>query len=606
MGQELIGVVAEGNNGRIYLEPTDEQSVIANVPEPDGCPSTALPEKALGFRIQAYGMLSHRDLFTNRQLTALTTFSDLVKEVQDKAEQDAIAAGMPDDHIPLADGGIGALAYGQAVSVYLAFLVDQVANHSSALCGWNSVNTQMRNTFGRQAIPMVWDYAECNIFSNSSGSYNNLYERLCKAFVSLGNNPIGIAKQFDAQGDCGLRNIAVSTDPPYYDNIGYADLSDYFYVWLRKCLKDIFPKVFRTMLVPKEEELIATPYRHNGSAAEAKAFFEDGMAKACQQMYLYTRDDIPVTIYYAYKQSDSEEVNETKASSGWETMLNAIIQAGFSITGTWPMRTEKEGRMIGNGTNALASSIVLVCRKRDENAPVCIRRNFVNELKRELKTALKNLQSSNIAPVDMAQSAIGPGIAVFSKYKAVLEADGTPMSVRSALQIINQELDLYFNEQDNDLDSESRFCVELYSQYAFNDAKFGEANTLATAKNISVKTIADHGIVYAQKGIVRLTERNELPEKINIYEASIWHICQYLTYVMEKKGIDGCAEVLSKTLSTKITAAKELAYRLYTIAERKKWTQEAYAYNSLIASWQDIQARAAELSSNDSGEQLTL
>ena len=606
MGQELIGVVAEGNNGRIYLAPTDEQSAIANVPEPDGCPSTSLPEKALGFRIQAYGMLSHRDLFTNRQLTALTTFSDLVKEVQDKAEQDAIAAGLPDDHIPLADGGKGALAYGQAVRVYLAFVVDQIANHSSSVCGWNSTNAQMRNTFGRQAIPMVWDYAECNMFSSSSGSYYSLTERMFKSFESLGSAPSGICKQFDAQSDCGLRNIAVSTDPPYYDNIGYADLSDFFYVWLRRSLKDVFPKVFRTMLVPKTEELIATPYRHNGNAKEAKEFFEHGMAAACRQMYLYTRDDIPVTIYYAYKQSDSEDINETKASSGWETMLNAIIQSGFAITGTWPMRTEKDGRMIGNGTNALASSIVLVCRKRDENAQICIRRNFVNELKRELKTALKNLQSSNIAPVDMAQSAIGPGIAVFSKYKAVLEVDGTPMSVRAALQIINQELDLYFNEQDNDLDSESRFCVELYSQYAFNDVKFGDANTLATAKNISVKAIADHGIVYAQKGIVRLTERNELPEKVNVREASVWHICQYLTFVMEKKGIDGCAEMLSRTISTKITAAKELAYRLYTIAERKKWTQEAYAYNSLIQSWKEIQEKAAKLSSSDSGEQLTL
>ena len=605
IGEQLMAIVAEGKNGRMYLSPDKEHTEIYKVSKPDSFPSGVLSGKCR-VNVSLYGFDETGDLFTNRQLTALTTFSDLVKEVQDKAEQDAIAAGLPDDHIPLADGGKGALAYGQAVRVYLAFVVDQIANHSSSVCGWNSTNAQMRNTFGRQAIPMVWDYAECNMFSSSSGSYYSLTERMFKSFESLGSAPSGICKQFDAQSDCGLRNIAVSTDPPYYDNIGYADLSDFFYVWLRRSLKDVFPKVFRTMLVPKTEELIATPYRHNGNAKEAKEFFEHGMAAACRQMYLYTRDDIPVTIYYAYKQSDSEDINETKASSGWETMLNAIIQSGFAITGTWPMRTEKDGRMIGNGTNALASSIVLVCRKRDENAQICIRRNFVNELKRELKTALKNLQSSNIAPVDMAQSAIGPGIAVFSKYKAVLEADGTPMSVRTALQIINQELDLYFNEQDNDLDSESRFCVELYSQYAFNDVKFGDANTLATAKNISVKAIADHGIVYAQKGIVRLTERNELPEKINVRDASVWHICQYLTFVMEKKGIDGCAEMLSRTISTKITAAKELAYRLYTIAERKKWTQEAYAYNSLIQSWKEIQEKAAKLSSSDSGEQLTL
>lgn len=607
-GKQLMAIVAEGKNGRVYLSPDTEQYTAANIPKPEDYPYQEMNQKCTDLVSgRGYGFTSWDQLFTNRQLTALTTFNDLVKEAQDKAEQDAIAAGLPDDHIPLADGGSGALAYGQAVRVYLAFVVDKMSDYHSSICSWHSSKELIRNTFGRQAIPMVWDFVEGNPFCSSAGSYDNMLDWVTKCLIQFPKeNNNGIVRQFDAQSDSGLRNIAVSTDPPYYDNIGYADLSDFFYVWLRRSLKDVFPKVFRTMLVPKTDELIATPYRHNGSAKEAKEFFEDGMAKACQQMYLYTRDDIPVTIYYAYKQSDSEDINETKASSGWETMLNAIIQSGFAITGTWPMRTEMANRSVASGTNALASSIVLVCRKRDENAPVCTRRNFVNELKRELKTALKNLQSSNIAPVDMAQSAIGPGIAVFSKYKSVLEADGSPMSVRSALQIINQELDLYFNEQDNDLDPESRFCVELYSQYAFNDVKFGDANTLATAKNISVKAIADHGIVYAQKGIVRLTERNELPEKINFHDASVWHICQYLTYVMEKKGIDGCAQVLSRTISNRITPAKELAYRLYTIAERKKWTQEAYAYNSLIQSWKEIQEKAAKLSSSDSGEQLTL
>lgn len=602
MGQEMVGIIGEGERGRVFSAPTVEQIMAADLPTPEDCPDTYLPEKALGFRVQAYGMTQHKDLFSNRQLTALTTLSSLVQEVQKVIEKDAVDAGFQKDNLPLEAGGNGATAYGEAISVYLAFLVDQVANHSSTICSWNAPNTQMRNTFARQAIPMVWDYAECNLFSNSSGSYNNLHELLCKAFVSLGNEPQGTAVQFDAQSDTGMRNIMVSTDPPYYDNIGYADLSDYFYVWLRMGLKNTFPSLFRTMLVPKKEELIATPFRFEGSMDKAKEFFEDGMYEAFTQVYKCADENIPVTIYYAFKQNDVveedddfDETSTASASSGWETMLSAIIRAGFSITGTWPMRTEKPGRSVGIGTNALSSSIVLVCRKRQADAQSCTRRNFVNELKRELRPALRKLQSSNIAPVDLAQSAIGPGIGVYSKYSKVLEADGTPMTVRSALQIINQELDLFFNEQDGDLDTESRFCVDLYSQMAFNEMPFGDANTLATAKNTSVAIMASHGTLYAQKGKVHLIERPELPTKIDEHEGSIWLLCQQLTYKMEKEGVEGCATAIANMYGSNAERAKDLAYRLYTIAERKKWAQEAYAYNALVVAWPEIQSRAAEL-----------
>ena len=385
----------------------------------------------------------------------------------------------------------------------------------------------------------------------------------------------------------------VSTDPPYYDNISYANLSDFFYVWMRKNLGKAFPDVFGTMLVPKNEELIASPYRFDGNTEKAKDYFEDGMLEAFTRVFSYALDDIPVTIYYAFKQDEADE--ETTISTGWETMLSAIIKSGFSITGTWPMRTEKPGRTIGNGTNALASSIVLVCRKRKNDAPICTRRNFINELKRELRPALQKLQSSNIAPVDLAQSAIGPGMGVYSKYAQVLEADGTPMSVRSALKVINQELDLYFNEQDGELDSESRFCVDLYSQVAFNDMKFGDANTLATAKNTSVAVMAGRGTLYAQKGVVHLVERSELPEIIRDHEDCIWLLCQQLTFRMEKEGVEGCAKAVADMYGTNAERAKDLAYRLYTIAERKKWAQEAYAYNALVVAWPEIQSRAAEL-----------
>ena len=371
---------------------------------------------------------------------------------------------------------------------------------------------------------MVWDYAEGNIFSNSSGSWSVLLDNLNHCMLSdsftFERTVPGYVKQFDAQSDNGLRDIMVSTDPPYYDNIGYADLSDFFYVWMRESLKSTFPKLFRTMLVPKAEELIATPYRHDGDIEKARDFFEDGMFKTCCQIYTYAREEIPVTIYYAFKQSESEsdeEAGNKTASTGWETMLSAIIKAGFSITGTWPMRTECVSRSVSQGTNALASSIVLVCRKRSETAGSVTRREFINALHREMRPALENLQGANIAPVDLAQSAIGPGIGVFSRYKSVLESDGKPMSVRAALQIINQELDAFYNEQEGELDRESRFCVELFSQYAFNNIKFGDADILARAKNTSVQALAEHGVMAASKGQVRLLTREEIPEKVDAH-----------------------------------------------------------------------------------------
>ncbi|MBQ7502095.1 DUF1156 domain-containing protein [bacterium] len=601
---QLMAVAAEGKNGRLYCAPDFQQEAAADVELPVDVPETSLPDKALSFRVQVYGMDQHKKLFTNRQLTALTTFSDLAAEVQAKAEQDALAAGWSDDKTPLCKGGSGALAYGQAIRVYLALAIDRLADRSSSICSWDSGYVKIRNTFGRQAIPMVWDFAEGNPFSSSTGCFESTVEWVVKCLKLFPASVKGEARQCNAQSDCGLRNTVISTDPPYYDNIGYADLSDFFYVWLRRSLKDIYPELFRTMLVPKAEELIATPYRHEGSKEKAKEYFEEGMAAACRQLCQYASEDIPVTIYYAYKQSEADKTSEAQASSGWETMLSAIIKAGFAITGTWPIRTEMANRSVASGTNALASSIVLVCRKRPQHAPSCSRRAFVAELKRELGPALRRLQSSNLAPVDLAQSAIGPGMGVYSKYAQVLEADGTPLDVRGALKIINKELDLYFNEQNSDLDSASRFCVDLYTQMAFNDMSFGDANTLATAKNIEVANVAKLGVVYSQKGIVRLLERSELTASIKLQEECIWKLCQQLTYRFEKEGIEGCARAIADMHGSNAERAKDLAYRLYTIAERKKWTQEAYAYNVLVISWQDIRDRAAALTS--SSEQATL
>lgn len=400
----------------------------------------------------------------------------------------------------------------------------------------------------------------------------------------------------------------VSSDPPYYDNIGYADLSDFFYVWMRQSLKKTYPQLFRTMLVPKTEELVATPYRFGGSIEKARDFFEDGMLKTCQQIYQYAREDIPVTIYYAYKQSDTDnnDTGRATASTGWETMLSAIIKAGFAITGTWPMRTESPGRSVAQGTNALASSIVLVCRKRGETARTCSRRDFANALKKELKTALEALQASNIAPVDLAQAAIGPGMAIFSRYKQVLEADGFPMSVRGALQLINQELDSYFNDQDNMLDRSSRFCLDLFMQNAYNEIKFGDADVLARAKNTSVQHLEQAGVLSAEKGSVRLLERDELPAPSPDSEKIVWLLFQQLTRAMETGGNAACAAIAAgvSAVSSALEDAKNLAYRLYSFCERKGWAKEAGPYNALVTAWPEITQQAEELRQSGGAEQI--
>lgn len=594
MGKKLLAIVAEGKNGRVYLSPDAEQIHAADCPMPEDYPTGALAPHFTGGSCVPYGLDEFHKLFTNRQLTALTTFSSLVSEAQQKAEADAVAAGVFNDHIALSEGGSGARAYGEAVGVYLAFVVDKMADYHSSICSWHSSKELIRNTFGRQAIPMVWDFAEANPFSDSAGCCDNMLEWVTKATLLFPATIQGSAKQHDAQSDNGLRNIAVSTDPPYYDNIGYADLSDYFYVWMRQALKGTYPKLFRTMLVPKAEELVATPYRFDGSVEKARDFFEDGMFNTCCRLHDYSRDDIPVTIYYAFKQSETD-TEDTTSSTGWETMLSAIIRAGFSITGTWPMRTEMANRSIASGTNALASSIVLVCRKRDETTGSATRREFINALHREMRPALEKLQSANIAPVDLAQSAIGPGIGVFSRYKSVLEADGKPMSVRAALQIINQELDAFYNEQEGELDRESRFCVELFSQYAFNNIKFGDADILARAKNTSVQALAEHGVLMAAKGQVRLKTRDELPESVDTHESCTWLLTQQLARAMEVGGVKACAAIVLNIFGSNAEEAKALAYRLYTICERKNWAQEGYAYNNLVVAWPDIQSAAAQM-----------
>ena len=589
MKERLMAIVVAGDRSRVYLSPTSEAEAVARNAEPTWKPDA--PSRgtwASNAQGRRYGFRTFGDYFTPRQLVALTTFSNLVAEAIERVERDTSNADPPNDDRPLHDGGTGATAYAEAVGVYLALLVTQIANHSSSVCGWNNVNAQMRSVFARQAITMVWDYAESNLFCESSGSYANLFERQLKSFATLGNGQAGSARQADVNQQFISSDKLVSTDPPYYDNIGYADLSDFFYVWLRRSLRLIFPNLFATMAVPKAEELIATSYRH-GSKTEAEAFFLDGMTKAMQRLAKQSHPAYPVTIYYAFKQSETKGDTGT-ASTGWETFLDATIRAGFSLAGTWPIRTEKQGRVIGNNTNALASSIVLVCRQRPANAPMATRREFVAALRAELPTALAHLQSGNIAPVDLAQAAIGPGMAVFTRYAKVLDAEGKPVSVREALALINQMLDEVLAEQEGDFDPDSRWALAWFEQQGFDEGEYGVAETLSKAKNTSIAGIVEGGILASSAGKVRLLRPDELADDwdpTTDARLTVWEAVHHLICALETGGEKGAAQVVVR-LGTSADIARELAYRLYTICERKRRAAEALSYNSLVQSWPEI------------------
>ena len=584
IGKRLLAIIAETKNGRVYLSPDMDLVGDENTSRPDDYPNAELPKNPRDFKTPNYGMHSFADLFTNRQLTALTTLSDLISAVRVQVVSDG-----------------GSEEYAQAICSYLSFAVDRTANRMSTLCIWNRHRETIEQTFARQAIPMIWEFAEANLFSDSTGSWSSSLEWIPKCIEQFPATLQGVAKQVDAQDGIGMRNVMISTDPPYYDMIGYADLSDFFYIWMRKALKDIYPELFRTMLVPKEEELIATPYRFDGSADRAKAFFEHGMSDALLQIYHAADNDIPITIYYAFKQTETDRDNNT-ASTGWETMLSAILKSGLVITATWPIRTERPTGLKAF-ENALASSIVLVCRKRPADAPVATRRDFLTALKRELRPAIVNLQQSNIAPVDMEQSAIGPGMAVYSRYAQVLEADGTPMTVRTALQIINQELDQYFSEQDGELDRDTIFCVALYKQYAFREVKFGDVEVLVCAKNTSTDRLKKKGILYAEKGIVRLLQRDEMAAQRTFDVSVTWQVVQRLAHALDVDGVEGAAQIVVGLSSEDAEKARALAYRLFQTAERRGWAQEAYAYNTLVTNWRAIQEVAARIKKEQGANQ---
>jgi putative DNA methylase len=605
LGQKLMCIVAEGKSGRIYLSPDVVHENVASQAKPEWKPETLMPENPRWFSPPMYGMKTYGDLFTPRQLTALTTFSDLVGEAREKIIIDAQTAGLPHDSQSLAEGGLGAKAYGDAVAIYLGFGVSRLSDISNSLCRWEITKTQVRNLFGRQAIPMIWDFAENNMFGEAAGDFQTSLRSIVRVIErqTLNNLPISQAEQADAATQKISWAKVVSSDPPYYDNIGYADLSDFFYVWLRRSLRKIYPALFATMAVPKTEELVAIPYRHGGKE-KAETFFMDGMTRAIHNLAQQAHPAFPVTIYYAFKQSETKEGSTT--STGWVTFLEAVIGAGFSIDGTWPMRTEMANRMIGSGTNALASSIVLVCRKRLITAESVSRRDFQRQLREEMPEALDTMIGGQtgqtpIAPVDLAQAAIGPGMAIYSKYKAVLNQDGTRMSVHDALVLINRAITEYLSPDSGNFDADTQFCSSWFEQYGWSSGQFGEANVLAQAKGTTVDGVKSAGVAESGSGKVRLLRWAEYEsdwDPTKDERTPIWEACHQMIRRLNNHGESAAGELLAK-MPENGEAIRQLAYHLYTLCERKKWAEEARAYNELIASWHAIVAASHSLGHKD-------
>jgi putative DNA methylase len=579
VGRMLTSVVIEFQGGRDYLPAED-------IPLPPDPRSQEEDQAFIEFAANPrdlwcrnFGLTRVNHVFTARQLTTLLTFSELLHEIQIELKSASAQAGLHD--------------YSGALSTYLALAISKLADAQSSLVRWKASMDQAIATFGRHALPMVWDFAESNPFAMAAGDFATTLRTMLRVISSLGSGSSAHVFQRDATTSFRVdRKFLISTDPPYYDNVAYADLSDFFYFWLRKNLAATYPQLFSTINVPKENELVAAAYRQGGTE-KAEGFFRTGMTRALRELRTCADPTFPSTIYYAFKQTENRASGA--ASTGWETFLESVLDAGFGISGTWPMRSELSNRMIASGTNALASCVVLVCRPRSASSSTASRRDFLVALKRELPEALRNLQKGNIAPVDLAQAAIGPGMAVFSRYARVLETDGSPMGVRAALSLINQSLDEVLAEQEGEFDADTRWAVAWFDQNGFNEGAYGVAETLCTAKNTSVQGMKDAGILEAKGGKVRLLKKEELDPNWNPDtdpRLTIWEITHHLIRRLEQ-GESGAAELIHQ-LGAKAEVARDLSYRLYTICERRKWAQEAIAYNALVLSWGDVQRLAEE------------
>lgn len=602
LGVRLMAVVAEGRRERVYLSPSDEQERIAAQAQPAWEPDGELPNNPRDFKTPNYGMPTFASLFTPRQLVALTTFADLVTEARERVRADACAAGLPDNHTGLADDGTGASAYADAVATYLSLIVSRLADRSSSLCSWDIRDGQgrkpgIRNVFSRQAIAMTWDFAEAYPLSDIAASLDSSIGRISDVLQrtpTAGAAAIGLIDA--SKNSFPVRPIVVSTDPPYYDNIGYADLSDFFYVWLRRSLAGTWPELFRRLTTPKDRELVATPYRHGGRA-EAEAFFMQGMGEALAAMRKAAVEDAPLAIYYAFKQAEAAEDGIT--SAGWASFLQAVVDAGLAVDGTWPVRTELSNRMIGSGTNALASSIVLVCRKRTSDAGIATRAEFVRALKRELPEAIAAIRKAGVGPVDMQQSVIGPGMGIFTRFAKVLEDDDSAMPVKTALSLINRVWDEIENELSEAFDAPTQVALAWFATYGFDARPSGELITLSNAKNVPLATLFTSGVFQDLRGKAGLVARENLPagwSPTTDKAPTIWECVQHTIRVLNAE--DGGAEaaaVLVAQMGPRAEDARALAYRLFEIATQKGWASEALVYNALAQEWPRLADMAPEV-----------
>ena len=592
LGAQLMAIAVGGDNGREFVDPDPEHERVALAARAEWAPESDLPEHALGFRVMRYGIKQHRALFTNRQLAALSTYADLVRDTRAEIEADALRAGRPDDGRPLREGGTGARAYAEAVSVFLALALGKLTDYASTLCSWMQGQAKLGHTFVRQALAMSWDYAEGNPLSEGTGGYLRQAELIARVLddATVPARAAHVIQHDAKKPHPNVGRCVVITDPPYYDNIGYADLADYFYVWLRPILRDVYPELFRTMLTPKEDELVAAAERFRGDRRRAQRFFELGLGEAFTRLREIQHPEYPLTIFYAFKQTESAD--DGVVSTGWESMLEALLRSGFAVTGTWPMRTESTSRLRNLGSNALASSIALVCRPRPEDATRATRAEFITELRANFPAAMRRLQQGHVAPVDLAQAAIGPGIALFSRYAEVVEADGQPMSVRSALTLINQLLDEHLSAQEADVDTATRFALTWFETHGFEPGLYGDAETLAKARLVSVAGIAEDGLVEATAGKVRLLRRSEIRVERIGDQTPVWLALLALADRLLESGESAAADLL-RNLGSVRPALRAMAYRLFAVADRRKWSDEARAFNAVAIAWPELERLAS-------------
>jgi len=588
MGTRLVAVVADGDPGRICLPPNSEQRRAADLSRPKDVPTQELPDEALGFRVQPYGMNRFADLFSNRQLRAMAAFSDAVEKVSEEILDDAEAADWLGQAKRFSEGGDGAEAYRDVLKTYLTLLIDRAADYWCSLIAWDKTNAKSSHLFTRQTVPMVLDFSEANPFGGSVGDWDGMVDWISKCIRHLPAEREGRAFKADARElEWDEAPALVCTDPPYFDNIGYADLSDFFYVWSRPLLRDVFPETFETLLTPKSDELIADSSRFD-SPTEAEEFFQEGLRESFGNLREIVDEDYPVTIFYAFKQMDHSDESGGSASTGWERMLEGLMAEDYEITGTWPIQTEMESRIRGIGSNALASSVLMVCRKRSEEAETTTRGEFLNELREELPDAIDDLQQGNVAPVDLAQAALGPGMSIYSQYRAILKADGTRMAVREALQAINEELNAILGSSDEGLDSDTEFAVAWFEEYGMESGPYGRAEVLFKAKGTSGSGIEAAGLAKASGGRVRLLKRHELDEEWDPREdarLTTWECTQHIIRILETEGEKEAAKLIARVPRGMADQARELAYRLYSICEREDWAEEALAYNNLVVEW---------------------